>query len=332
MREISTQISSKAACGAFCKLSVVVAILFGIISSAEKVSAQDCPTHDKNGKECIQATPGSEESSGWTIPTIYVTNGCGCRCSISALDSRGQGRGVVVGPYSSDKITCINTHKYPETDCTGFQNEITYSCHPPDGIPSQPRSETPQRGAPANPREASQDAQRKADEARLKAREGLKKEEEERAKEEAEKKKLKQEAAAPSAVCQQQVQACEERNKALSNLTPGTQSQCATYCRNMQIESCNPSSPTLRQGAQACTEGAERDQKEAADRAQRLKDAREAEARKWHCFGETGSVREGYNRCLQECSNFYGSGSCKSQCYASNTGSLANGRSCFKEP
>jgi hypothetical protein len=59
---------------------------------------------------------------------------------------------------------------------------------------------------------------------------------------------------------------------------------------------------------------------------------REAEARKWHCYGDVDSVAEGFDECQGSCRQFYNPRFCRQVCYASNEGSRATGRSCFKEP
>ncbi|MGE3988081.1 MAG: hypothetical protein AB7F49_08970 [Pseudorhodoplanes sp.] len=56
-----------------------------------------------------------------------------------------------------------------------------------------------------------------------------------------------------------------------------------------------------------------------------------AEARKWRCYGEVGSVRQGFNECRAECGNYFNANYCASTCRASEA-SLENGRSCFKIP
>jgi hypothetical protein len=57
-----------------------------------------------------------------------------------------------------------------------------------------------------------------------------------------------------------------------------------------------------------------------------------ADANKWHCFGQDGNVNAGFQQCQQACAPFWGALQCHSVCYASNTGSIASGQSCFKEP
>ena len=90
----------------------------------------------------------SEQQGDWTIYKIIVTNGCGCTCSVDAVDSTGQGRGTIVEPNSNDKITCTHT---PKGGCTGFQKGIEYTCHRPSGggssnTPSKPTN----AGIPTN--------------------------------------------------------------------------------------------------------------------------------------------------------------------------------------
>jgi len=256
--------------------------------------AQECPTHDKNGKECVQITGGTEDDSyGWTLPTIYVANGCGCRCSVNGITvPQGRGTGVIVGPYSNDKFFCINTRKNPQTDCTGFRREFSFSCHP-DGDASQRRSDTSQPRV--SPKAAAQEAQKKADEARLKAQEAINKAMEKREKEEAERKKLKEAAATtvPS-WCRGMVSACEQRAASLANSTQATQNQCKTYCQILNIENCNGGSPTVQHAAQACTADAERDQKEAADRA---REAARRRAEQERINAEARRIPVGWMRC-----------------------------------
>ncbi|MVT64837.1 hypothetical protein GPL21_06920 [Bradyrhizobium pachyrhizi] len=83
-------------------------------------------------------------------------------------------------------------------------------------------------------------------------------------------------------------------------------------------------------------EKAEDAAKEARERAQQLEEERIArelqEAQKWRCFGENGNVTQGFHQCRAECGSFYPSQYCQAQCYASSSGSIASGRSCFKMP
>lgn len=182
-------------------------------------------------------------------------------------------------------------------------NRIVRQCHSQQKA-SAPFSPTPSKQAGGGLVGESQQAQHKLDEARAKAREALNKAAQEKAKQEAEKQKLKEEARAPSPACQQAVAACEQRNSGLSNVSSSTQSECAAYCRNMQIENCNPNSPTLQQGAQACTAGAERDRKEAEERAaeERRRAAALAQAQRCRINGPLtccGSLEA----CLRSCNN-----------------------------
>jgi hypothetical protein len=62
------------------------------------------------------------------------------------------------------------------------------------------------------------------------------------------------------------------------------------------------------------------------------KDREFSEARKWHCYGGYGNVRRGFNQCINECERFFNGRVCDKECYGGGAGSIANGKSCFKEP
>jgi hypothetical protein len=214
-------------------------------------------------------------------------------------------------------------------------DQIVRRCGEPERASSTP-SATPSRPTGSALLGASQQAQQKADEARAKARDALNKTAEERAKRESEKRELKAAANALPPWCQGMIDACEHRAASLANATQGTQSQCRAYCQILKIENCNGGSSTVREAAQTCTAGAERDQKTEAERERATKERaaqREAEERrKWHCFGEAGNVSQGFQQCKSECSAYFSSSHCTSACYASGDGSISNGRSCFREP
>jgi hypothetical protein len=87
---------------------------------------EECPKLDRNKRPCIQGARGSEEQGDWTIYKIDLTNSCECTCAVEGVDSTGRGNSDVVRPYSQGKVTCIHT---PQGGCTGFQDELTYTCH-----------------------------------------------------------------------------------------------------------------------------------------------------------------------------------------------------------
>jgi hypothetical protein len=180
------------------------------------------------------------------------------------------------------------------------------------------------------------EAKRKADEARAKAREAEAKAAQKRAADSAEKNKLKEAAKSVPSWCQGMISACEQRASSIANASQGTQSQCNAYCQILRIENCNGASTTVQQAAQACTAGAQRDQRAETERAQAAKERKEREEaeerRKWHCFGENGNVRQGFEQCKAECSAYFSANHCSNVCYASGDGSIAKGRSCYREP
>jgi hypothetical protein len=223
-------------------------------------------------------------------------------------------------------------------------DQIARQCPAQETTRTPPTSGNSSKPAGAALVGASQQAQQQADAARAKARAVTKKAAEDRAREQAAKEKLKKETSAPSPACQQAVAECGRRNAELANLTPETLSKCDAYCRNMQIENCNPSSSTLNENARICVEGAKKDQKDAVERASKLREQRRLELeraaraqaaeerRKWHCFGEAGSISRGFAECKSECRAYFSASHCASVCYASGEGSISNGRSCFREP
>jgi hypothetical protein len=81
---------------------------------------------------------------------------------------------------------------------------------------------------------------------------------------------------------------------------------------------------------------AEKAAAEARERQRQLDEARArrdaALAAKWHCYGEYGNVQEGFRQCQEVCGRFYNAGFCHDTCYASSDSSIADGRSCFREP
>jgi hypothetical protein len=140
------------------------------------------------------------------------------------------------------------------------------------------------------------EAQSKADEIRKKVRDELNEASQKAKALETERQSLKEAATTLSHGCQYAVTQCEQRVEALSGLQPETRSQCRASCQLMQIESCNPSSPTVQQASNICTDGAVRDTEAAASNARAERAAKVAEQRESECIAS-------HTRRLARCSN-----------------------------
>ncbi len=239
-----------------------------ILFFARGVAAQD---------ECRCFHYDGETQAGTTAFDMQFTNQCGKEVTVYywrqvGKDQDGK-RGIVWAKPGTHTDRCNGTREWI---CTPIVN-MEFIC-PQQGSPppvTKGTSGVP-AGRAADPR-ALQEAKQKADEARAKAREAAAKAAQKRNEEEAEKKRVKEATLKVPSFCQGMIRTCEERAASLANLSGGTQSQCRAYCQTLQIENCNPSS-TVQQAAQACTAGAERDQKEAA-RQEKLRRQAEAERR-----------------------------------------------------
>ena len=89
----------------------------------------ECPETDQYGNRCVDITIGSEPKGDWTEHRVEIENRCDCTCHIGATDKQGQGRDTTVEPHSKktdlkNKIICNEPNV-----CTGFQPDVTYSCH-----------------------------------------------------------------------------------------------------------------------------------------------------------------------------------------------------------
>jgi hypothetical protein len=122
----------------------------------------------------------------------------------------------------------------------------------------------------------------------------------------------------------------------------GSASPWAEKARKMEHKAAGAEDVNKQNAASTSQRAREDDKKaedaaqEARERARRLEEERTArelaEARKWRCFGQNGNVRQGFEACKVECGAFYAPLFCRNQCYASSSGSIANGQSCFKMP
>jgi hypothetical protein len=121
---------------------------------------------------------------------------------------------------------------------------------------------------------------------------------------EEEEKRRQQDEVAKRNHCRQDVETCNNEQNGNHDLTPETISQCAALCHNMEIENCNFNSTTVEASSKLCTAGVARDQAAAAARRALAAAQQEAQA-KWHCYGEGGSVRQGFIECQEACREFY---------------------------
>jgi hypothetical protein len=159
-------------------------------------------------------------------------------------------------------------------------NAFIYKCRAahPDRPKQQATSLRPSgSSSPSGGLSRAVEAEKKrAEDARNAARDAVTKAAQKRSEEDVEKQRLKQLTNAPSSSCQNAIAACEQRASSLRHSKSETQSQCRAYCQLLQIENCNPSSTNIQQAAQACTAGAERDKKAAAERVRAEKAAEAA--------------------------------------------------------
>jgi hypothetical protein len=213
-----------------------------------------------------------------------VTNTCSGEITIQVdAGTNWNARQHKLAKGAHGKYSCLEAHD----SCNGVKiSLIGIGSEQGESRPSPPKNPTASRAA-------LDEAKKKADDARAKAREAAAKAAQKRKDDEAEKKKLKEAANKLPSWCEGMVRVCENRNSSLANLSSASQSQCNAYCTNLQIENCNSASSTIKEAAQKCTEGAERDQKEVArkradqKRAEEERKKKEEEERRNQCF-QTG--------------------------------------------
>jgi hypothetical protein len=152
---------------------------------------------------------------------------------------------------------------------------------------------------------------------------------------------------ADTASCENRVETCRQSYDALPYLTDETKDQCNAYCTNLGVEACR-SSDTIRAGANACSQAATLDYKNAlsAREAERQR-AREQNAspappprqtapavQEWTCFPSYESCT-GY--CMQQTGASGTGGWCGGICSGDGTGnrpqpSEYSGQYCYHAP
>jgi hypothetical protein len=109
-------------------------VLLASIVIIPDAAAQQCPTRDDKGKDCVTASYRLDTASvpNVKVHTIDVHNGCGCTCFVQAEESGGTGgaqtKGTYIDPHSDGKIICLQSRD--GTGCTGFKDSGTASCRP----------------------------------------------------------------------------------------------------------------------------------------------------------------------------------------------------------
>jgi hypothetical protein len=144
---------------------------------------------------------------------------------------------------------------------------------------------------------ALEEAQKRVNDARSKARETIQNTQQARAAEQAGKSKVNEAANPLQAWCDGMVRACKELGASVANASQATQSRCSVYCRTLQLSNCDGSNQEVQQEARDCTSGLQRDQRAEVERQREAREEKAKEEARRRREEEANFIPPGWIRC-----------------------------------